>query len=108
MGLGSYSNNSIFATAIITFTFYRSWDALMLTLDTVYPGSRVSVGGNISVSRFVDLFATILLPFKVPDGMNQVESATSISLFPALLFGLPFILKKKDYVKIYLVFFSFL
>ena len=99
-----------FATAIITFTFYRSWDALMLTLDTVYPGSRVSVGGNISVSRFVDLFATILLPFKVPDGMNQVESATSISLFPALLFGLPFILKKerlrKNLFGIFLVFYS--
>lgn len=85
----------ILSGSIIIYTLYRSWDALVSTLNTVYPGRRLSVGGDITISHFSDIFISILLPFKIPSGMNQVESATSVSFFPALLIAIPIVLKKE-------------
>ncbi|WP_419579803.1 DUF7657 domain-containing protein, partial [Streptococcus suis] len=41
----------IFSISVILLSILDSLDALQLTLNTIYPGSRVSVGGEISLSQ---------------------------------------------------------
>ncbi|MFU2164215.1 hypothetical protein ACMZ6Z_05355 [Streptococcus pluranimalium] len=84
------------SVSIILFTLMRSKEDLQLILSTVYPGQRISVGGELSWSRISDIFMTILLPFKIPTHINQVEASNSVSLLPYILLTLPFVLKRKD------------
>ncbi|WMB28353.1 hypothetical protein N1496_01590 [Streptococcus didelphis] len=60
----------------------------------MYPGHRISVGGDLSWRRLSDLYSNFILPFKVPKLGNQVEASTSLHLLPYILFILPFIVKK--------------
>lgn len=98
------------SVAIVIYTLLRSKEALELTLSTVYPGQRVSVGGELSWSRISDMFMTILLPFKIPTTINQVEASSSVSLFPYVLVSLLIVFKrdtiKKNIFPIFLICFS--
>ncbi|NKZ19366.1 hypothetical protein HF992_00605 [Streptococcus ovuberis] len=83
------------AMSIVGWTLYRSLDALSATLNTVYPGGRVSLGGELEMSRFSDLLLNFILPFKIPTWTNQVEAASSVNLLPFIIPLLPFVLHKK-------------
>ncbi|MFC3927948.1 DUF7657 domain-containing protein [Streptococcus caprae] len=81
---------------VIGVTLYQSWDALTASLGTVYPGSRVSTGGEIQLSQFLTIFSNVFLPFNFPNVLNQVELASSINFLPFMVI-LPFIFKIRDF-----------
>jgi len=85
---------SIISFSILGITLFRSIDAIKAILSTIYPGSRVSVGGDQSFDFFSLFFASTILPFKIPHFANQVELAQSIHLLFPILFMLPFSIKK--------------
>lgn len=81
--------------SVIGLTLLKSKEAIQATLNTVYPGHRISSGGTMGFNHLSDLFTNLILPFKMPTGTNQVEASTSINLFPMILGALPFTLKKE-------------
>lgn len=83
------------SATIVGITLYRSADALKAILSTIYPGSRVSVGGDQTIGNFVQFFVSVILPFKIPEFSNQVELSQSISFLSPILCLLPFALKKE-------------
>lgn len=71
----------IFA-CLMLYIFYNSWDTIKTTLNTVYPGQRVSTGGGI-FSKFVDYIRDIYLPSRSGGLLyNECESAAIFGLFP--------------------------
>lgn len=84
----------VFSVSILGLTLWQSRDALILTLNTVYPGSRVSVGGEVEVSLLIEFLYNIFLPFKIPRISNQVELASSFQFVPLFALALPFLLQK--------------
>ncbi|KXT84045.1 hypothetical protein STRDD11_01147 [Streptococcus sp. DD11] len=80
---------------VVGISLYQSLDAVLASLETVYPGSRVSTGGGTPIAVIASLFLNIFLPYKLPSILNQVELASSLNFLPFLLLTLPFILDKK-------------
>lgn len=77
-------------------TIYQSWDAISATLHTVYPGKRISVGGEYTWKNLSDFLYNIVLPFKAPQVSNQVELSSSFNFLLYILLILPFVIKRKD------------
>ena len=77
-------------------TIYQSWDAISATLHTVYPGKRISVGGEYTWKNLSDFLFNIVLPFKAPQVSNQVELSSSFNFLLYILIILPFVIKRKD------------
>lgn len=87
------------ATAVVTFiivaySLWESKEAILATLNTVYPGSRVSTGGEYKFSDWIILLLNPVLPFKLPTVSNQVELASSLNFLPFMIFSLPIVIKK--------------
>ena len=80
-------------------TIYQSWDAISATLHTVYPGKRISVGGEYTWKNLSDFLFNIFLPFKTPQVSNQVELSSSFNFLLYILLILPFVIKRKDIKK---------
>ena len=87
-------------------TIYQSWDAISATLHTVYPGKRISVGGEYTWKNLSDFLFNIFLPFKTPQVSNQVELSSSFNFLLYILLILPFVIKRKDIFGIILVIYS--
>lgn len=85
----------LISISIVGMTLYRSMDALKATLSTIYPGSRLSVGGDQTVGNLVQFLVSMILPFKIPSFSNQVELSQSINFLVPIVFLLPFVLKKE-------------
>ena len=81
---------------ILGVSIYQSLDAIIASLETVYPGSRVSTGGGIPLTFLVTIFLNLFLPYKLPTILNQVELASSLNFLPFMLLALPFIISKKQ------------
>ncbi|HEM3667653.1 TPA: hypothetical protein U1C81_001425 [Streptococcus suis] len=84
---------------IIGYTLWENREAISLTLNTVYPGSRVSVGGDISLSKISEFLYNFILPFKIPNFLNQVELSSAIHFTPLFAAMIPFIIKRQDVPK---------
>lgn len=88
----------------------QSWDALQATLHTVYPGQRLSVGGDLHWYRLPEFLISGLLPFIVPPTLNQVELANSVHFLPVIVLGIPFFAKysslKRDGFVLFLLVYS--
>ncbi|MBO4126423.1 hypothetical protein J5576_02865 [Streptococcus suis] len=84
------------AFTVIVYSLWSSIEAIKLTLNTVYPGSRISVGGEISFSQISEFIANLLLPFKIPHFSNQVELSSAIHFAPLCLLLFLFIPNKKS------------
>lgn len=82
--------------SIIGLTVYHSLDAIQLSLSTVYPGHRISHGGEIEWKQVSDFLLNIMLPYRIPSYANQVELSSSIHYFYIVLVTLPFLWVKKD------------
>lgn len=85
-----------FSLSVIGLTVYQSFDAIKASLSTVYPGHRVSSGGEIQLNQVSDFFLNLMLPFKIPSFANQVELSSSFHFLYIIVFLLPFLWKKKD------------
>ena len=72
----------------VSFTL-TCWSDFKLMADTVYPGKRLSLGGDYS---FASLFEGMYNYFTIYDAppflLNQTEAASFYYLFPAVFFGL--------------------
>ncbi|MGT2828115.1 hypothetical protein AB6M97_03745 [Streptococcus hillyeri] len=82
---------------VVGITIIDSWDAIKTTLNTVYPGSRVSTGGELSLTVISDFLLNAILPYRTPFASNQVELSSSYHLLGFVSFLLPFVIKKKDF-----------
>lgn len=80
-------------------TIYQSWDAISATLHTVYPGKRISLGGEYTWKNLSDFLFNIFLPFKTPQVSNQVELSSSFNFLLYILLILPFVIKREDIKK---------
>ncbi|MFI3125163.1 hypothetical protein ODU07_06650 [Streptococcus suis] len=87
----------LLTSLIIFYCLIESIDAIRLTLNTVYPGSRVSTGGEISISQISEFLYNFIIPFKIPSFSNQVELSSAIHFAPILLVLIPFYIKKENY-----------
>ncbi|MBT1161480.1 hypothetical protein JS541_06465 [Bifidobacterium sp. SO1] len=72
---------------IMTTVVMLSFDTIQSTMNTVYPGSRKSVGGGYQWPQLFSSTATLMLPFKefvVKPGvaLNTVEISLFVDLFP--------------------------
>lgn len=95
---------NIFFTLVISFTIiaitiFNSLDAIVASLETVYPGSRVSIGGEFTLDRLTDFVLNAMLPFKIPSVANQVELSTSFHFLYFVIPLLPFVIKSKVEIK---------
>lgn len=85
----------IFACLMI-YIFYNSWDTIMTTLNTVYPGQRSESGGGV-FSKYVDYIRDIFLPTR-EEGLiyNQCESAALFGLFPVGIILAIYLIDRKN------------
>lgn len=72
-----------------------SKDAIKLTLDTVYPGKRVSIGGDIEPYFLQISLTNIFLPFKDINFLNNCEVSSFFNFLPIVLLSLIVFIKNK-------------
>lgn len=89
----------LISTSIVGLTVFQSWDAVKLTLGTVYPGTRFSTGGDYTLANISDFLLNIKLPFKIPSASNQVELSSSYHFLYFIIPVIPFIFNKKELKK---------
>jgi len=88
----------LLAGGIIAWTGIRSLDAIKATLNTVYPGHRISTGGNLQ--NITNFFRTLTDPIISLVGnqpiaaSNSVELSSSLNFLPLIVMTLPFTLKR--------------
>lgn len=86
---------------------YMSWPTIDATLNTVYPGSRVSTGGDVDLGSLFNGPASML--YAVRDYVGQInapETARIVDLFPLgiiLAVWQLFTIKRKDALSIVLL-----
>jgi len=79
---------------ILGYTLYTSYDAIMATMNTVYPGSRLELGGNRNYQVLFTNLTNIFLPYKSITYLNESEISDFLHLGILCLMVYPFILKK--------------
>ncbi|MDR2975813.1 MAG: hypothetical protein LBV19_00685 [Streptococcaceae bacterium] len=95
-------------------TLGESWSAISATLNTVYPGKRIAVGGGIGLTYFMGILTNFFLPFeKLPpafQAINACELSSTLNFLLLILVTLPFTIKrdkiKENAFGIYLSLFS--
>lgn len=73
------------SASVVGLTVFQSWDAIKLTLGTVYPGSRFSTGGEYTLANISDFLLNIKLPFETPVLVIKLNYLAHI-IFYILLF----------------------
>lgn len=85
---------------VLGYSLYTSLDAFKILSDTVYPGHRVSLGGNLGFDKLFTNLTTIFLPYKDSNVSNNCEVSDFIHFMFPFLILFPFIFKelkkKKD------------
>lgn len=83
------------------YAFYKSWDCIQAVLNTVYPGKRVSVGGDVSwVSMLTGL--DLFLPYRDITTASASELAVFMDFFPIGTIFAFFVMIKRKKADIYL------
>lgn len=80
--------------AVIIYFLITGREAISLIMNTVYPGSRVEVGGNYPLSYISNYVISWLLPYKQIPYLNACEVSSFISVIPLTL--ILFFFRKKD------------
>ena len=80
---------------ILGWFFVNSIDAIKASLNTVYPGKRVSVGGGIEIFRFGEFMINAYTPFKDINYINNCETSSFINFFIGASIVLFIAIKKK-------------
>ena len=84
----------IFVVVVLGYTIGTSWDAIMALLNTVYPGSRVELGGSEEIKVLFTDLTSFTLPFKDITYSNNCEVSTFVHFAPIFLMLYPIIYKK--------------
>lgn len=84
------------AIAIIGGIMVHFWlvskDALMASLETLYPGKRISTGGEFTFGKFFYFLTNWKIPFTDITFSNNSEVAFFYHFFPTVLLASPFVL----------------
>ncbi len=83
-----------YAGGVLAYTIITSKDAILTLHDTVYPGSRVSLGGGSGLEGLFTGLTTFTLPFKSINYSNNCEASRFIHFAPLLFMLYPVIYKK--------------
>lgn len=73
---------------------YNSWDQLQLLYGTVYPGSRISTGGDADLSVLFSNLTNILSPYKDLNYSNNCETSGFYHIGVFFVFYFPYIAYK--------------
>lgn len=101
--------DAVLITAALLFIGIVMWhfwsiskDALLASLNTLYPGNRVSTGGKWKFSEFFYFLTNWKIPFEDINFSNNSEVALFYHFFPTVFLASPFVLfgKKNDDQKI--------
>ena len=86
----------VFLAVSLILIFRKSWDAVELTMGTVYPGMRSSVGGKEAPLVFFRSISNIFYPY-INTGLTgaECEYATFYDFFPLGIFLGTFVLIQK-------------
>lgn len=79
---------------IIGYFIYSAKDSLKIMLNTVYPGQRIELGGNVNIEQIFYYLFGWLLPYKDVTFSNSCEVSSFISFFPLPI--ILFFFRKKD------------
>lgn len=82
----------LFIGGIMVHFWLTSKDALMASLNTLYPGKRVSTGGNWTIGKFFYFLTNWKIPFKDITFSNNSEVALFYHFFPTVFLASPFVL----------------
>lgn len=68
---------------VLAYFVYTSYDAIQLSLNTIYPGKRISLGGEIELFRLSDFMLNAYMPFRDISiaGLNNCEVSSFINFF---------------------------
>ena len=93
----------LFIGGIMVHFWLTSKDALMASLNTLYPGKRVSTGGNWTIGKFFYFLTNWKIPFKDITFSNNSEVALFYHFFPTVFLASPFVLfgKKNSEQKLF-------
>lgn len=72
-----------------------SKDAIIATLQTVYPGKRISFGGGAGLPSINQFLTNIFLPYKDVTFRNDCEVAGFFNFLPVVLLAFPLFIAKK-------------
>ena len=72
-----------------------SIDAIKATLETVYPGKRVSTGGGAEIFRYAEFMINTYIPFKDTNYLNNCEISSFINFFVGSTLVLFIAIRKK-------------
>ena len=86
---------------ISVISIYNMRDEIKLILNTVYPGKRRSIGGDVSFEVLYNYLISIFLPYKNVTYQNQTELSSFITLFPLPI--IMYIKNKKLFKKSYII-----
>ncbi len=91
----------IVLSIIIGIFYLESSEAIKLLGNTVYPGHRISIGGNFSFNVLFPNPSVALTPFKNPELLNASEISTFNQLGFACILTFPYLwlLKRRYYTK---------
>jgi hypothetical protein len=95
-----------------SFLLYRYYldvkDTVKITMDTAYPGHRISLGGNFGIERLFSGFFAIFFDEQKFIWMNICETSGFIFLFPIVVVALIVNLFRKQYNFLLLIVSAFL
>ena len=87
----------LFIGGVMVHFWLTSKDALLASLNTLYPGKRVSTGGKWTIGEFFSFLTNWKIPFEDINYSNNSEVALFYHFFPTVFLASPFVLfGKKD------------
>lgn len=81
---------------ILLHVFLISKDAIFTTLNTVYPGRRVSTGGTEKFYDLSQFLSNVLLPYRAIGYRNACEVSGFFNFLPAALAALVLLLRRRE------------
>lgn len=99
---GLFISGAILITVIIVGgSIYLSWDSLITVMNTVYPGNRVSLGGEFAKKDIFLFLTNWKMPFQDVVYENNSELSSFYHFFFVILFLSPIMFYKKIKENIY-------
>lgn len=79
---------------ILSYSLLTSLDAIKLLYNTVYPGKRISLGGQYTFRSLFTNLTTLFLPYKESNVLNNCEVSDFIHIVIPCIVIFPFIYKR--------------
>lgn len=84
----------VISAIILSYSLLTSLDAIKLLYNTVYPGKRISLGGNYTFRSLFTNLTTLFLPYKESNVLNNCEVSDFIHIVVPCIIIFPLLYKK--------------